>query len=113
MLTDLTYLKSMANDDVNFLKEMVDIFREQVGEYSTELPKLLANEDYDSLSKLAHKAKSSVAIMGMTSETNLLAQLEQNAKNRVDIDSYHKIINTFIENASLAIIELDNQLNNR
>ena len=58
MLTDLTYLKSMSNNDNNFIKEMVDIFREQVGEYSSEFPELIANEEYDSLSKLAHKAKT-------------------------------------------------------
>lgn len=101
----------MANDDLNFIKEMVDIFREQVSEYSNEFSELLANKDYDKLSKLAHKAKSSVAVMGMTSEKEMLSELEENAKNRVAIPSYPKIIDTFIENAALALIELDNQLN--
>ncbi len=101
----------MANNDNNFIKEMVDIFREQVAEYSAEFPELITKKEYSSLSKLAHKAKSSAAVMGMAYETDLLAQLEQNAKNSVDIDSYQKTVDIFIENAALALIELDNQLN--
>jgi len=102
----------MANNDIKFIKEMVEIFREQVDEYAVELPELLENKDYENLSKLAHKAKSSVAVMGMISEKELLAELEHNAMKGLEIDSFQKIIDTFIENAALALIELDNQLNN-
>lgn len=110
MITDLTYLKSMSNDDSNFISEMVDIFKKQIKEYSIDMPELLAKSDYENLSKMAHKAKSSVAIMGMVKEAELLKSLELNAKDEIEIDSYAEIIDTFIKNSAKAITELEEQL---
>ena len=112
MITNLSYLKSMSNGNVIFIKEMVDIFREQIEEYITEMPKLLAKADYDNLSKMAHKAKSSVAIMGMSKETKLLNKLEIKAKDKIEVETYENIINTFIENSTEAIKELTEQMKN-
>jgi HPt (histidine-containing phosphotransfer) domain-containing protein len=89
---------------------MVDLFRAQIKEYCIEMPKLLAKGDYINLSRVAHKAKSSVAVMGMKKEADLLSMLEINARNGVEIESFKTIIDTFIEIATEAVKELDDQL---
>lgn len=106
MITDLSYLKSLSSDDNKFIREMAEIFREQIAEYEEEMPELLAKMDFQALSKVAHKAKSSVAIMGMTKEADLLKTLEINAKEEVEIESFDEIIETFLRNSKLAIEEL-------
>ncbi|MEX2371398.1 MAG: Hpt domain-containing protein [Bacteroidales bacterium] len=89
---------------------MVDIFREQVDEFSIQMPELLAKSDYENLSRVAHKAKSSVAVMGMTKEAELLKKLEIDAKTGTDIAMFRDMIKTFIENSGLALEELDDYL---
>ncbi len=113
MITDLTYLESMSDNNGNFIVEMVSIFKDQIAEYKTQLPDLLAKSDYENLSKVAHKAKSSVAVMGMTREADLLMNLEIKAKNGVEVSSYKAMIETFIENSANALKELDEYLKNK
>ncbi len=107
MITDLNYLKSMASGDPNFIREMINLFREQIEEYKSIMPELLDNEDYDSLSKIAHKAKSTVAIMGMTEVADLLKELEIIAHDKVEVERYRPLVTHFLEQSELAIIELE------
>jgi len=112
MITDLSYLQSMSGSDSKFIREMVEIFREQIGEYSSEMPRLLAASDYENLSKIAHKAKSSLAVMGMNAEADLLKDLEIKAHDRIETHSYKEMIDLFIERSALALNELDAYLSN-
>ena len=107
MITDLNYLKTMSGGDANFIAEMIGLFNEQVGEYAELMPRLLREKDYESLSKLAHKAKSSVAVMGMTSVAELLKELEKLAHEGLKTDRYEEMVNEFLEQSKLAVAELD------
>ena len=71
------------------------------------MPELLRNKDYDALSKMAHKAKSSVAVMGMNEVADLLKELEILAHEEKDVDQYESMINEFLEQSQLAIMELE------
>jgi HPt (histidine-containing phosphotransfer) domain-containing protein len=108
MITDLNYLKTMSGGDDNFIREMIDLFREQIGEYKQFMPELLRNKDYDSLSKMAHKAKSSVAVMGMAQVADQLKDLEILANKGEEVDRYESFVNEFLEQCELALIELEN-----
>ena len=110
MITDLSYLESMSENNKDFIAEMVGIFREQIDEYKQQLPALLEKSDFENLSKVAHKAKSSVAVMGMTEEAELLKILELNAKTVTNIDSFKSMIDMFIQNSAKALVELDEYL---
>jgi HPt (histidine-containing phosphotransfer) domain-containing protein len=110
MITDLNYLKSMSGGDPRFIREMIDLFREQIEEYRTIMPELLDNEDYDGLSKIAHKAKSSVAIMGMTKVADLLKELEILTHDKIEVERYRPLVTHFLEQSELAIAELDDSL---
>jgi len=112
MITDLSYLREMSGNDIHFIREMIDLFRDQVEEFTRTLPELLERSDYERLSKTAHKAKSSVAVMGMTREAEMLKELEANALKTENTDSYKHIINTFIERTGEALRELDEYLKN-
>jgi len=107
MITDLNYLKTMSGGDSKFIKEMIDLFREQIDEYKSIMPALLQNKDYDGLSKVAHKAKSSVAVMGMTDVADLLKELEILSHDEKEIERYEPLIAHFLEQSELAISELN------
>jgi HPt (histidine-containing phosphotransfer) domain-containing protein len=110
MKTDLTYLKSMAGDSYAVIKEMVDIFVEQVAEISEEMTEALTAKDYMRLSKLAHKAKSSVSIMGMNDMAIEMKRLELSAAESKEVEVYGEIINRFISDCSEATDELHSYL---
>lgn len=107
MITDLSYLKSLANDDESFIRDMINIFTEQVEEYKKEMPDLLRNAEYVKLSKVAHKAKSSLSVMGMAAEAELLQKLEVLALKSDETESYAGMIDRFITKSEQAIKELE------
>ena len=107
MITDLNYLKTMSGGDAKFINEMIALFREQIEEYSNLMPDLLQKKDYEGLSKLAHKAKSSVAIMGMSEVGELLKELEINTHEKKETERYEPLISHFLEQSNLAIAELE------
>ena len=106
MKTDLNYLRTMSGDNQELISEMIDIFNSQVIEFSADMQNLLNKKDYDSLGKLAHKAKSSVAIMGMNDLSTSLKELEINTKNVARVESYQGYINFFKTECTQACIEL-------
>ncbi len=106
-IVDLTYLKEMADGESSIIKEMIDIFKSQVDEFINEMRELESSKDWMNLSKVAHKAKSSVAIMGMNILADELKTLELLAKKGENAGEYPKYIAKFEEQCKLAVEELD------
>ena len=107
MKTDLSYLEAMTEDDKGLIMELIGIFSTQVEEYSSQMEKFLVEKNWIELSKLAHKAKSTVAIMGMKKLSEELKQLEILAKKEEKTDSYPAYINNFNRECQQAVSELE------
>ena len=113
MKTDLSYLLSMSGGDDTLIFEMIEIFNSQVKEMGEEMQKLELEGNFDALSKLAHKAKSSVAIMGMSSMADSLKELEILARDMIRTDSYKTYIDRFLLETQEATIELNEYVRKR
>ena len=113
MKTDLSYLESMAEGNPGLIREMIEIFSTQVAEFSIQMQEYLENRDWQELSKLAHKAKSSVAIMGMRELAGKLRELETLTKEGREIESYPGYIELFTAASADAVKELNNYLASR
>jgi HPt (histidine-containing phosphotransfer) domain-containing protein len=96
----------MSGDSVELIVEMIGIFEVQVKEIQVEMQQNLDNKNYDALGKLAHKAKSSVAIMGMDTMSKKLKELELLTKNNDKIEKYQDYIDLFIIECDEAVKEL-------
>ncbi|HBE41387.1 MAG TPA: hypothetical protein DDW27_09320 [Bacteroidales bacterium] len=107
------YLDSVSAGDTGIIRELVDMFRNQVSEISDEMKTLLGKKDYNSLGLLAHKAKSSVLIMGMTELGTLLKTFELQAKEGIEPEKYESYIERFAHDTGEAVKELDDLVNNR
>lgn len=108
MKTDLSYLLSMSDGDKHIINELIDIFAIQVKEMAGEMLKLESERNYEELSKLAHKAKSSVAIMGIKNLAYDLKELELLCKDKEKTETYRDFILQFREETEEAIVELEN-----
>jgi len=107
------YLETVAGGDTDLMKELIDMFREQVEEVHSGMESLLAENDYASLGLLAHKAKSSVAIMGMEDLAAMLKTFELQAKEGLNSEKYRSYINRFSTEARAAVAELDDMISRR
>lgn len=106
------YLDSVSGGDPAIVKELVDLFKGQVVEFSFEMNSLFHEKNYKSLGMLAHKAKSSVAIMGMSDLAELLKSFELEAKEGISPEKYESYINRFSHDTRMAVSELDELIEN-
>jgi HPt (histidine-containing phosphotransfer) domain-containing protein len=103
---DPSYLDSVANGDLQLISELVEMFSTQVQEIYNEMNKKLAEGDYMSLGLLAHKAKSSVAILGMNDLASVLKTLEMKAKQGEKDEKYSDYIRKYHDDSVMAVMEL-------
>lgn len=102
------YLDSVSGGDAGIINDLVTLFRNQATEIVDSMFSALETKDYLQLSLLAHKIKSSVAIMGMDDLASMLKTLELKARESADPDSYRGYIERLKNDTTSALIELDN-----
>ncbi len=107
------YLEMVAGGDSNLLTELINMFRDQVAEFNSEMKILYREKNYFALGNLAHKAKSSVAIMGMDNLANMLKNFELQAKDGRSTEKYASYISRFESDTKSALEELDTLINNK
>jgi HPt (histidine-containing phosphotransfer) domain-containing protein len=106
-MIDLTYLNEMSAGSPELIKEMISIFKEQVPEFTDGMKKALSEKDWSELGAIAHKAKSSVLIMGMNKTGELLKKFEILAHSGQQTETYEGMIEQFLADCAEAIKELD------
>ncbi|WP_430816043.1 Hpt domain-containing protein [Carboxylicivirga sp. RSCT41] len=62
---DLGYLESITDGSYDLIKELINIFIEQIPEFKEGFDEGLSSKDWSKIAAVAHKAKSSVMSMGM------------------------------------------------
>lgn len=110
---NMEYLDSVSGGDPGIISDIVTMFREQAVEIYNEMRALLAAKNYKSLGLLAHKAKSSVAIMGMTELADMLKTFELQAKEEKEPQMYEGWVERFRSETEQAVIELDDIIGKR
>lgn len=104
---DPTHLDSVTEGDEKFKQELITVFIQQLPTLLVGLEKALDGKDYKQLSAIAHKTKSSVALMGIESLRADMAELEQQAKNGNDEELFKKIVTNFISVSTDVLAEIE------
>ena len=97
----------MSAGNKELVIEMIGIFKQQAVEFVEEMNTLNNEKRYEELGKLAHKAKSSISIMGLDELATDLKTFELNAKAGIETEKYPEFIARFEAETSEAIVELD------
>jgi len=105
------YLYEISTDPI-FIKKMIGLFRQNIAQFSNEMPDAILKKDFIKLAELAHKAKSSIMIFGMKDDAEKMKTLEFDAKNNKNIDTFNERINNFFNNCEHALQEIDILENN-
>lgn len=86
VLIDLSYLKEVASDNIEFMVEMIDIFLGQTPEYVSILSDAVSNKDWAKIAEMAHKIKPTLAFMGANEAKETMASIEYRARNKEDYE---------------------------
>lgn len=105
--TDLKYLQTITEGDTASMRELILLFIEQVPEFITNLNKYLTEEQFIELGKEAHKAKSSVMIMGMDTLGHDLKTLQLNTISGIRKETYVQYVSRFEIECLAAVEELN------
>ena len=108
---NLKYLESMAGGDPEIMQELKDLFISQVPEFIDNLKRFLKEENYLDLGKEAHKAKSSIMIMGMEELGKDLKNLQLITIAGIEKETYAGYVKKFEEQCLAAVDELRNKVN--
>lgn len=108
--TDLNYLKEITGGEPEIVREMVEMFIAQVEEFKENLAKYLVDKNWTDLGKEAHKAKSSVLIVGMEDLGKNLKKLQLLTEANKEIETYPDYVKMFNEQCDAALIELQEEL---
>lgn len=108
--TSLNYIKSAAGNDQSLINEFIQIFLKQVPDFISDFQSDLNQNAFDKIAKLAHTAKSSVAMMGMeklAEDVKKLELLSKEGENKVEIE---KLIRKFEQEVIKGKEELETYL---
>ena len=81
-LYDLTMVESISGGDQAFIKKMVELFIHTVPQNVQELNNGLQTQNWDQVAKMAHKLKSTIDSMGITTIREDIRAVEANAKQK-------------------------------
>ena len=106
MISDLKYLQQMTSNDSETIKELIDVFLNQLSEMRADVAYLMDCRNWSELSRLADKIKSSALIMGieeMIGEMKELELLAMESKNTEKYPEYVKRMNEMIDVISVEL----------
>ena len=109
-LTDLTFLNELADGNKEFIKKMLEIYVKQTPENIGSLETFAADNNYDGISSVAHKMRSSVPYVGLAEVEKLLEKLEFEAKQRINVNNYAHLVSEIKRMCEISITEVNEHL---
>ncbi|OFY86164.1 MAG: hypothetical protein A3F72_06840 [Bacteroidetes bacterium RIFCSPLOWO2_12_FULL_35_15] len=88
---NFNYLTEMVNGKKNLITEIMDTFLKQIPEDLKSINDAVVKKDYQHIRSLAHKMKSSVSIMGISSLTPVLQEMMDLGEKESDIEKIKEL----------------------
>ena len=105
-LYDLTLIRSVSGGDPAFIKKMILLFIETVPQNVQELVDAAHAKNWEQVSKMAHKLKSTVDSMGIKAIHTDIRKLEANAKLQENLDQVSHLVKQVETVVSLCVRQL-------
>lgn len=106
---DLDYLKEISDGNIEFIREMIDIFKKESPLMIEKMHLAFAQNNWSTLSKVAHKYRSSCLVMGMNNAAKIAGRIEyHNYEVKKDLIEVEVGIKLIEEQSGLAINYIQN-----
>jgi PAS domain S-box-containing protein len=109
-LLDLSKLEKMMNNKDEMVKRMLRKFKDLTPNYIDDLDKAFINQNWDELSKIAHKIKPSINLVGIDSLNTDFQNLEAFALDEKDLRSIPEIMERINSYMPYMFLEIDEKL---
>jgi len=107
---DLGYLRSVSDNNREFLQEMIQTFVQSIPPVLAEMQRSLAEKNWKGLSRLAHQIKPSFSLLGMDSLRKTIFYIEENAEQMKDLPELDRTTTAFIQDCSAVITDLKKEI---
>lgn len=104
--TNLNYLKTISDNDIHFVEDMINTFLEQTPELIAEMQQLVKSNNWYQVGRTAHRMKPSLTFMGMADGQRLVKDIEAYSENPENIDKLAKLISMLQRECEMAFNEL-------
>jgi PAS domain S-box-containing protein len=107
---DLSYLRSISNDNEEFITEMMQTFVQTMPAVLSDMRSCLLEKNWEKLAKLAHQIKPSFTLLGVDALRSTILSIEESGKTRTNVGELPKITQGFIEACSMLIRDFEVEL---
>jgi HPt (histidine-containing phosphotransfer) domain-containing protein len=111
-VTSLEYLREFSNNDVAFMKDMISIFIDTIGDDLRVIEDAWQKGEYPLVKSTVHKMKPSYQFMGIADLREDILNLENLAKAGVEREEMRVLIRRITEYTILAVKELEEEIRN-
>jgi len=109
-LYDLTMIRSISGGDIGFIKKMILLFIQTVPQNVQEMVEATKHQNWEQVSKMAHKLKSTIDSMGIKSLHDQIRAVEMQAKNGEQLEDMPDKVKQVESVVSLCIQQLQSEL---
>ncbi|MCH2198431.1 MAG: Hpt domain-containing protein [Flavobacteriales bacterium] len=110
-LFDLSYLNQVFQGNKEMINNIIKLFLEQVPEYIKEMEDCVDRNDLLGLHPLAHKAKSSVSMLGLKSMEKNILDIEQFSKEHRNLEGLPDLVGLIRTECDVVQDQLEKVLN--
>ena len=108
---DLTYLREMSKGDDEFIKDMIEIFLNDVPSAIQQMQSALEASNWSKVGDIAHRIKSNYMMLGMKTQQNISLLIEKGIKqNEFEPEEFSKMIYQLKNDTKLAIPLLEYEI---
>jgi CheY-like chemotaxis protein len=108
--SDLTYLKSISRGNNGFVIKMIGSIISQITNDLEKMKEMVAIKDYENLGFIAHRTKPSFHFIGLKTAQESLTNIEQYAKQKINLDQLGDILEGVSQSFAKAKVELEESL---
>ena len=103
---DLAYLRSISDNNREFLQEMIDTFVQSIPPVLEEMAQSLKEKNWKKISRLAHQIKPSFSLLGMETLRKTVFYIEENAEKQTNLPDVTRTTLQFIEQCTTVVSDL-------
>ncbi|MFK7756387.1 MAG: Hpt domain-containing protein [Flavobacteriales bacterium] len=89
---DLSYLNQVFQGNKQMINNIISMFIKQVPEYIHEMEECVVRAELEALHPLAHKAKSSVAMLGLKNMEQIILEIEHKSRTSEDLEALPSLV---------------------
>lgn len=105
-LITYSYLNEISGGDVDFQKEIVNTFLEEMVGEMDKMRTSLAAKDWQQLGNVAHKVKAPIGMICTDVMKDLVLKVEKNAKAEVELDEMPAHVDQLLAYLNEAMVQL-------